>query len=200
MPRRVRELHQYTRYWRRFLKRRRALWHWLLMSNLSKPSSETFLIITMCFLNKTLSSISSNTNLFPLSKFVVLVTLRMRSYLTIVVQNQMKFDVWTFHTQWFIRMEWYFLLKNVHNYIALICINSFNLFSHYARFLARSIVVISMVSSVSRVAASRNSPFTIMRRFESHQYFHFIFYCIIFSYVSFIPFWTTVLTFIQSVP
>ena len=56
MPLRVRELHQrrggHTRYWRRFLKRRWAWWHSLLVSNLSKTSSETFLLITMCFLNK----------------------------------------------------------------------------------------------------------------------------------------------------
>ena len=56
MPRRVRELHQrrggYTCYWRRFLKRRWAWCHWVLVSNLSKTSSETFLLITMYFLNK----------------------------------------------------------------------------------------------------------------------------------------------------
>ena len=41
-----------------------------------------------------------------------------------------------------------------------------------------------------------------MHRFESHQCFHFlfvIFYCTIFSYLSFNNVWITVLTFIQSV-
>ena len=57
MPRRIRELHKrkggHTCYWRQFLKRRWAWWHWLLVSNLSKISSETFLLITMWFFNKT---------------------------------------------------------------------------------------------------------------------------------------------------
>ena len=61
-------------------------------------------------------------------------TLRTRSYTTIVVQNPMKFSVWMHQNAMIFSAE-----KMYINSIFIICLNYLNLFSHYAKFLERSI-------------------------------------------------------------